>query len=157
MDFLNILIKCTDDVKTILSVVKWAVRLICIAIPIVLIVLVILDLAKVVTAGNIDDKMKKEVTQKVVTRVIYSVIIFLVPSLVNMFFGLLPDGVKNVQGNSYEANWWECYRHSDDDSYVPSSTGIQNTSVGSECRCSNGATGIFDYASNCTYNGNKCA
>ena len=114
MDFFNILITCTDDVRTILSVVKWAVRLICIAIPIILIVLVILDLAKVVTAGNIDDKMKKEVSQKVVTRVVYSVLIFLVPTLVNMFFGLLPDKVTN-SGSGYEADWWTCYRYSDND------------------------------------------
>ena len=104
---------CSEaGLATILSVVKWVVKWICIAIPIILIVLVILDLAKVVTAGNIDDKMKKEVSQKVVTRVIYSIIIFLVPTLVNLFFSILPEGVKTTSdGRTYDGNWWTCYRN----------------------------------------------
>ena len=116
MDYLHLLMECTDDIQTVFSVVKWVVKWICIAIPIILIVLVILDLAKVVTAGNIDDKMKKEVSQKVVTRVIYSIIIFLVPTLVNLFFSILPEGVATeditMKDSVKEVNWWTCYTRS---------------------------------------------
>lgn len=133
MDFFNILMQCNDEVQIIFSVVKWAVRLICIAIPIVLIVLVILDLAKVVTAGNIDDKMKKEVSQKVVTRVVYSILIFLVPTLVNLFFGLLPSGVKNNGGTTYEANWWTCYKNAGDSSNTVDTSGTTNVCAGWTC------------------------
>ena len=84
MNLFQILATCDADFVSVLKIVRWAVNIICIAIPIILIVLVIADLAKVVTAGNIDDKMKKEVSQKVLTRVIYSVLIFLVPTIVGV-------------------------------------------------------------------------
>jgi len=148
MDFLNILITCTDDVRTILSVVKWAVRLICIAIPIVLIVLVILDLAKVVTAGNIEDKMKKEVSQKVVTRVVYSIIIFLVPTLVNLFFSLLPDKVTN-SGSGYEADWWTCYRYSDNESGWTQQSGSAQGGKCSITSCANGLSVKYNTDGSC--------
>ena len=70
-------------------------------------VLVIADLAKVVTAGNIDDKMKKEVSQKVLTRVIYSVLIFLVPTIVGLFFNIVPIDAPGMAGQ--DATWKTCW------------------------------------------------
>ncbi len=105
MDLLQILV-CDPDLITIVGIVRWALRLICIAIPIILIVLVVIDLSKVVTAGNIDDKMKKEVSQKVVTRVVYSVLIFLVPTIVGLFFKFVPLG--NVPGYD-NSTWKDCW------------------------------------------------
>ena len=106
MDFLNIIV-CDADFISVLKIVKWAINIICIAIPIILIVLVIADLAKVVTAGNIDDKMKKEVSQKVLTRVIYSVLIFLVPTIVSLFFRIVPINAPGIAGEG--STWKECW------------------------------------------------
>ena len=108
MDFLQILAgMCSEDMLTLLSLVKWAIKIICWVIPVILIVMTIADLAKVVTAGSIDDKMKKEVSQKVLTRLIYSLLIFLIPIIVNLIFSLLPSRVTSSGG--YDASWWECW------------------------------------------------
>ncbi len=108
MNFLPILDAiCDADFVSVLKIVRWAINIICIAIPIILIVLVIVDLAKVVTAGNIDDKMKKEVSQKVLTRVIYSVLIFLVPTIVSLFFRIVPISAPGFAGDG--ATWKTCW------------------------------------------------
>ena len=80
------ILDCDGDFVAILKIVRWVVSIICFIIPIVLIVLCILDIAKLVTAGNIDDKLKKEVTNKVAKRVVFALIIFLVPFIVILIF-----------------------------------------------------------------------
>ena len=90
MNFIQLL-ACDADFVAILRIVRWVVNIICFAIPIILIVLCILDIAKIVTAGNIDDKLKKEVTNKVVTRIVFAVIIFLVPTIIGLIFNLIPS------------------------------------------------------------------
>ena len=74
-----------------------------------LIVLITIDVAKIVTAGNIDDKMKKEVGNKIVTRLIYALIIFLIPMIISMIFRILPSGVKDATGAGDGGSWIECY------------------------------------------------
>ena len=110
MNFVQIL-DCDADFVAILKIVRWVVTLICFAIPIILIVLCILDIAKIVTAGNIDDKLKKEVTSKVVTRVIFAVLIFLVPTIVGLIFKLIPisDADKNVSVTGIGGTWGDCW------------------------------------------------
>ena len=102
---------CSPEFSSILALVKFILNTICIVIPVVLIVLIILDLAKIVTAGNIDDKLKKEVTSKVVTRVIFAVLIFLVPTIVKLVFGLLPlpDSAKSKDHVGSNETWKTCW------------------------------------------------
>ncbi len=104
MNFVQILddIACTRDLWDVISVIKWALNLIRWAIPIILIVLTTIDVAKVVTAGNLDDKLKKEVGQKITTRLIYAIIIFLIPTIVSLLFKILPSAI--VSGN-----WTACW------------------------------------------------
>ena len=73
------------------------------------IVLCILDIAKIVTAGNIDDKLKKEVTNRIVTRVIFSVLIFLVPTIVGLIFRLIPISSDN-DATVVGATWADCWK-----------------------------------------------
>ena len=100
---------CPKEIADIVDIIKFVINLVCWAIPIILIVLCILDIAKIVTAGNIDDKLKKEVTGKVTTRVIFAVIIFLVPSIVRLLFGLLPvvstDSSNSLNGVTWQTCW----------------------------------------------------
>lgn len=91
---------CTSELQTILWLVKAVLDVIRIAIPILLIVLVTFDVAKIVTAGNLDDKLKKEVSGKVITRLVYAVIIFLIPTIVWMIIGWLPASVTNQSGST---------------------------------------------------------
>lgn len=109
MNIFQILGVCDADFVAILRIVRWVVNIICFAIPIVLIILCILDIAKIVTAGNIDDKLKKEVTNKVVTRIVFAIIIFLVPTIVGLLFRLIPvaESDKNVSVNG--ATWKDCW------------------------------------------------
>ena len=109
MNFVQILDSyCSPEITTVLSLVQWALNLICWAVPILLIIFVTIDVAKIVTAGNLDDKMKKEVGNKVVTRLIYALVIFLIPILVNAVFGLLPQNVKTNTGAG-DSSWWSCW------------------------------------------------
>ena len=103
------ILACKSELVSILAIVRFVLNAICIAIPIILIVLIILDLAKIVTAGNIDDKIKKEVTNKVVTRLIFAVLIFLVPTIIKFIFGVLPlpDSSNTGEGSTWRTCWDE--------------------------------------------------
>ena len=107
MSFVQILGACPDELVSIMAIVRFVVNVICLGIPIILIVLIILDLAKIVTAGNIDDKLKKEVTSKVVTRLIFAVLIFLVPTIIRLVFGVLPlpDNANTGEGATWRSCW----------------------------------------------------
>ena len=112
MNFVQILGTCPAELVSVMAIIGFVVRAICIAIPIILIVLIILDLAKIVTAGNAnDEKVKKEVTGKVVTRLIFAVLIFLVPTIIRLVFGLLPlpDGKSDVDMKGETATWKDCW------------------------------------------------
>ena len=110
MNYVQILDVC-DEIGPVLSIVKWALNMICYAVPILLIVLLTIDIAKLVTAGNLDDKMKKEVGNKIVTRLIYAVVIFLIPIIINAIFSLLPQGAISDDGSGYNAGWWTCWKN----------------------------------------------
>ena len=105
MNFFQILGLCDTDFVSILRIVKWVFKIICWGIPIILIVLTVLDIAKIVVAGNIDDKLKKEVGNKVITRLIYAVIIFLVPTIVSLIFRFVPV----EQGKVNNLTWKDCW------------------------------------------------
>ena len=98
---------CSSELQTILGLVRFVLNLIRFAIPILLIVLLTIDLAKIVTAGNLDDKLKKEVMGKVTSRIIYAVIIFLVPTIVMLLFSWLPDNVTGYNDN--QVSWSDCF------------------------------------------------
>ncbi len=102
MNFVQILaeIDCSD-LGPILNLVKTFVNIICWAVPVILIILTVVDIAKLVTAGNLDDKLKKEVTQRVVSRLIYAIIIFLVPYIIGLVFKL----VSNITGSTSADCW----------------------------------------------------
>ena len=108
MEFFQILGSCDPDFVAILRIVRWVINIICWGVPIILIVLTVLDIAKIVIAGNIDDKLKKEVTNRVVTRVVFAVIIFLVPTIVGLIFKLIPVADTNVTVNN--ATWSDCWK-----------------------------------------------
>lgn len=107
MNFIQLLGACPKEIAGIMAIVKWVITIICWVIPIILIVLIILDIAKIVTAGNIDDKLKKEVTSKIATRVIFAVIIFLVPILVGSLFRYIPVSGKDVELDG--VTWRDCW------------------------------------------------
>ena len=109
MNFLQILAgTCDGDFVAVLKIVRFVVSIISFAIPILLIILCILDISKIVTAGNIDDKLKKEVTNRIVTRIVFAVIIFLVPTIVRLLFRFVPIPDKNT-GALNGVTWQDCW------------------------------------------------
>ena len=107
MNFVQVLGACPEELASIIAIIKWVINVICWVIPIILIVLCILDIAKIVTAGNIDDKLKKEVTGRITTRIIFAVIIFLVPTIVSILFQFIPVSGKEV--NLDGVTWRDCW------------------------------------------------
>lgn len=106
MEFFQILATCgDDDLLTILSVVRAALNVVTFAIPIILIVLGIVDLSKAVVAS--DEKKTKEAQKMFTTRLIYAVIIFLIPTAISLLFGLLPDAVFGEGLDGY--TWKDCW------------------------------------------------
>ena len=87
MNYVQILaeIECSD-IGPILGIIKSFVNVICWAVPVIIVILSVVDIAKLVTAGNLDDKLKKEVTQRIISRIIYAIVIFLVPYIVSIIF-----------------------------------------------------------------------
>ena len=105
MNFVQTLANITcADLGPILSLVRGIINIICWAIPIILIVLIVIDIAKLVTAGNLDDKLKKEVTQRITARIIYAIIIFLVPTIISLIFKLVSN-TTNVFGETGADCW----------------------------------------------------
>lgn len=76
-----------------------------IIIPILLIVLVVFDLAKVVV-GQADEKAKSEATNKIVKRIVYAIIIFLVPTLITYIFRIVE---KNITNDGAATSWISCW------------------------------------------------
>ena len=89
MENFQILLECTSEIQTILGLVNTVLNLIRWVIPIILIVMVTMDIAKIVVTSNNDEKEVKAAQKKFTTRIIYAVIIFLIPTLVKAVFGLI--------------------------------------------------------------------
>ena len=123
MNFLQILDKyCPAELVSIVGIIRWVIRLICFVIPVILIVLCIMDIAKIVTAGNIDDKLKKEVTGRISTRIIFAVIIFLVPTIIRLLFNFIPVKDATLVDGTNTSSWADCWDLAAD--YNKSSTNL---------------------------------
>ena len=111
MNYVQMLGACPEEMVSVMAIIRFVVNAICIAVPIILIVLIILDLAKIVTSGKLEDKEKKEVTSRIVTRIIFAVLIFLVPTIVRLIFGVLPLPKKgdNSDMSGENATWRDCW------------------------------------------------
>lgn len=104
MNFIQVLASCDSDIIVVLGVVRGIITIIQFAIPIILIVLGIMDLSKAVTAN--DEKATKEAQKRFISRVVYAVVIFLVPYLISLVFNLLPSEVfKSNMGYSWKDCW----------------------------------------------------
>lgn len=87
----------------IIAVARLIIRIIQIAVPILLIVLGSIDIAKAVIAG--DEKKIKEAQKPFVKRIVAAVIVFLIPFLVGVIFNLVKA-----------EDWKNCYTAAKDKS-----------------------------------------
>lgn len=83
----------------ILSLTQTAFNIICIAVPIILIFSLIWTIFKVVT-----DPEQKNFVRKIVSQVVAAIVVFLLPTIVNLIMMWLPSGGYNI------ADCWQAAR-----------------------------------------------
>ena len=100
---------CPDGVLPIVNLIKHGViPLIQAAIIIALVVLLIIDFGKAVMAGKEDEI--KSAQKLAIKRIIYAIIVFLVPLIVNVTMGLLVNANgANENPNGQAQNALKCY------------------------------------------------
>ena len=105
-----LLVDICSDASFILRIVVKIVKVMQLLIPILLIVLVTFDLVKVLT-GTADDKEKKEAGDKIVKRIIYAAIIFLVPVIVNLIMKKIDPLTQNDSKytTTTSTSWVSCW------------------------------------------------
>ena len=115
MNFLNVL-ACPEELDVLIKIIKIFLNGVRYIIPIVLIVIGTVDLAKAVLAK--DDEATKKEQKHLVTRVIYAIIIFLVPTIVMVIFNVLSKsgldngGSQPASSGTYSSwtEWKECWK-----------------------------------------------
>lgn len=91
---------CTGGVADVVALAKMVIKILQIAVPIGLIVMGTIDMAKAVIAG--DEKKMKEAQKPFVKRIIAAVIVFLIPIIVNMILSFVTTG---------NSEWVDCYNN----------------------------------------------
>lgn len=71
----------------VIAIVRLVMNIICIAVPIIMILMGTIDLFKAVTAGKDEDIKKKQ--KALITRIIAGVLVFLVPTIVSVIMDLI--------------------------------------------------------------------
>ena len=114
MSLLQVLAKTSycDDFNLIIDAVKFILNVIRFGIPLILIVMISIDLFKAMTSG--DEKAQKDAQSKSIKRVIYAVVVFLVPTLVDLIIGLIPKIFSDVD-DSQTADFFKCWDDTEDD------------------------------------------
>lgn len=103
---MNILGITCGQLAPIMRVLSYLIKIFKIAIPIVLIILIIIDFSKAVTAN--DDKKMKDAQNAAVKRVIYALIIFLVPTIISLLFKTLGSSLDNSELTN-ATEWISCF------------------------------------------------
>ncbi len=98
------------DFQFIANIISYLFTFVKYVIPVALIILAVIDVVKVVI--NPDDKNKKEAGSKIAKRLIYAVVLFLVPTLAKLVFMAL-DGNSPTDYNSKNSAYdkvsiWKC-------------------------------------------------
>lgn len=102
-----LLLNACDTLRPIVRLIKFGViPIIQAVIIVVLIVLLIFDLGKAVMAGKEDEI--KSAQKLAIKRVVYALIVFLVPWLVNVAFSLLTADVS-AEGHEESVSALSCY------------------------------------------------
>lgn len=79
---------CNDyALAHILSLTQTAFNIICIAVPIILIVSLVITIARIIT-----DPDQKHFIRKIISQIVSAIIIFLLPTIINLIMVWLPDG-----------------------------------------------------------------
>ena len=115
------ILNCTDaaemckNLQPFLNVIKILLEILRWTVPILLIVFGSIDMFNAMTKAD-DEKILQDTRQKFIKRVIYGIIVFLIPLIVNVIMDLVDEaGIKDE--NSVTATTWvSCWNDSIDTS-----------------------------------------
>ena len=117
MEFLNILAESNisdfewcapgSGLVTVFGIVKTCLNVIRLIVPIGLVVMTVLDVSKNVINPDEKDSMKK-----IGNRMIAAVVVFLIPTIVNIIMGLVDVALGSGAGSNYEYNLSDCWKNS---------------------------------------------
>ncbi len=97
-----------EGLGPIIRIVKKGIlKYICILIPIALILFGVFDLGKAVIAS--DEKEVKGAQSRLIKRVIYAIVVFLVPQLVSLIMGIVSIGVDDGSTENWATCWNSVY------------------------------------------------
>lgn len=82
--------------EEITNIIGSVINIIQFGIPVILVIMGMLDLGKAVTSQKEDDIKKAQ--SMLVKRIIYGVIVFLIPAIIEFAFGLLSDDASSALG-----------------------------------------------------------
>lgn len=96
-----------SDLSPVIKLIKIFINLICWSVPILLIVLGTVDMFKAISTS--DEKAASEAKSKLVKRIVYGVLVFLIPFLVNLVFEIVGDTIKTDDGFEDSTSWISCW------------------------------------------------
>lgn len=102
---MNVLSVCSD-IMPVLRIIAYLLEIVQWAIPILLIAFVTFDFVKSMMAN--DEKAMESVKSTAVKRLVYAVVVFLVPVLIRIVFKMLGGGVS-AGGLSGPTDWITCF------------------------------------------------
>lgn len=100
--------KYCANLKPIISIIKTVLNLVRFAVPLVLIVIGTFDIFKAVVASKEDEI--KAAQKLLIKRVVYAVIIFLIPTIVMLILNIVSNTQdKNGNNLTNENDFWSCW------------------------------------------------
>lgn len=106
---------CTGGIAEVVGLAKMVIKVLQLVVPIGLIIMGTIDMAKAVIAG--DEKKMKEAQKPFIKRIIAAVIVFLIPIIVNMVLSFVTTG---------NSDWIDCWNNSEWNGAIDVSENLQN-------------------------------
>lgn len=106
---------CTGGIAEVVGLAKMVIKVLQLVVPIGLIIMGTIDMAKAVIAG--DEKKMKEAQKPFIKRIIAAVIVFLIPIIVNMVLSFVTTG---------NSDWIDCWNSAEWNGAIDVSENLQN-------------------------------
>lgn len=106
---------CTGGIASVVVLAKMVIKVLQLVVPIGLIIMGTIDMAKAVIAG--DEKKMKEAQKPFIKRIIAAVIVFLIPIIVNMVLSFVTTG---------NSDWIDCWNSAEWNGAIDVSNDLDN-------------------------------
>ena len=106
---------CTGGIDSVVGLAKMVIKVLQLVVPIGLIIMGTIDMAKAVIAG--DEKKMKEAQKPFIKRIIAAVIVFLIPIIVNMVLSFVTTG---------NSDWIDCWNSAEWNGAIDVSNDLDN-------------------------------